>query len=319
MQYKKHIKTIIGYFLSPIGKAYTKNALTVFCFHDVNKNPSEFSSTFYLNVPPDIFETQVKFISDNFNVINVDSLLNSEVPEQAALITFDDGFKSYFTDAVPILTQYNMPSVNFLNIAPIEGEIFWSGLITYLCNKSPEFIEYINLYHKDKTENITIYLKCSRDIVNSFLKVSANTYRKEVDEYVGELATKKDLISVSSNNLVYFGNHLYNHDVPLLLTNKELLESYYSNENKLKIYSNYRQIFAFPFGQPITCYSDAQIKILKDAGAKIIFSAYPIVNKPKYADYLHRIPIYSMDDRHSNIWFSIMRKTIDNSVRNNIY
>ena len=319
MHYKKYIKTFIGYFLIPLGKAYTKNALTVFCFHDVNKNPSEFSSNFHLNVPPDIFETQVKFIAENFNVIDVDSLLNSEIPEQAALITFDDGFKSYFTDAVPILTQNDLPSVNFLNIAPIEGEVFWSGLITYLCEKSPEFIEYINLNHKDKSENIPIYLKCSRNIINSFLKITDKTYRKEVDDFVGELATKKDLISVSSNKLVFFGNHLYNHDVPLLLTNKELLESYFSNENKLKMYSNYRNIFAFPFGQPITCFSDAQIKILKDAGAKKIFSAYPIVNKPKYTDYLHRIPIYSMNDRHSSIWFSIMRNTIDRSVRNNIY
>ena len=75
-----------------------------------------------------------------------------------------------------------------------------------------------------------LFLHCSRNIVNSFLRTKNKTYKDEVNGYVGNFATENDLQSVSTNNLVYFGNHLYNHDVALLMSDKELLESF-SDEN----------------------------------------------------------------------------------------
>ena len=47
---------------------YTKNRLTIFCYHDVSNNPSEFSHSHDLNVPPSIFEYQIGYINKKFNV-----------------------------------------------------------------------------------------------------------------------------------------------------------------------------------------------------------------------------------------------------------
>ncbi|MFP3513608.1 polysaccharide deacetylase family protein, partial [Peribacillus sp. SIMBA_075] len=33
--------------------------------------------------------------------------------ENAVLITFDDGYESYYTEAFPIMREYGFPSVNF--------------------------------------------------------------------------------------------------------------------------------------------------------------------------------------------------------------
>ena len=306
---KNLIKSLIGGALRPLKYYKIKDNLTIFCYHDVSDSPSEFSYKHDLNVSPKIFEYQVDFINRNFNVISPDNLLVNKIPKHAALITFDDGFKSYFEIAVPILKKYNSPSINFLNMAPIKGSIFWSGLITYLSENSPEFNQYIATKIEVNLKEKPLFLYCSRKIVNSFLKTKNKTYRNEVNGYVGNFATENDLKSVSTNNLVYFGNHLYNHDVPLLLSDMELLESFRKNENELKEYPNFRSLFAFPFGQPDTCFSRKQIELILENGAKKVFSTYPVINSNISATYLHRIPLYSFNNTKARIWFNILKRS----------
>ena len=307
--FKFIVKSLLGSVFSPLGKYLTKNKLTIFCYHDVSNNPSEFSKKHDLNVYPKVFDYQINFIDNNFNVISPDDLLNEKIPENAALITFDDGFKSYFTNAIPILEKHNSPSIIFLNMAPIKGEIFWSGLITYLSENSPDFNQYVATKIEVNLKEKPLFLYCSRKIVNSFLKTKNKTYRDEVNGYVGNFATENDLQSVSTNNLVYFGNHLYNHDVPLLMSDKELLKSYFKNDEELKKYPNSRNMFAFPFGQPDSCFSNRQIELIIENGARKIFSTYPILNSDTSASYMHRIPLNSFNNTKARIWFNILRRS----------
>ena len=308
VHFKSIIKSLLGGVFSPLGNYFTKNRLTIFCYHDVSNNPKEFSDKYDLNIPPNIFEYQINFINRNFNVISPDDLLAGKIPAQAALITFDDGFRSYFNTAVPILEKYNLSSINFLNMAPIKGEIFWSGLITYLCKNCNDFYDHVADSLEINLKEKPLYLYCSREIVNSYLDKKDATFRDEVDKYVGNFATPQDLKSASSNNLVFFGNHLYNHDVPILLSDNKLLESYRKNEDELKKYPNSRSLFAFPFGQPDTCFSEQQIELLIENGAKKVFSSYPIVNSDTSASYMHRIPLSHFNNTKARIWFNILRR-----------
>jgi hypothetical protein len=306
------IRFLTGWLISflRVGKYFTKNKLTVFCFHDVSSKPSEFSAKYNLNVSPEVFEYQIKFIINNFNVISPDDLLANEMPEHSALITFDDGFKSYFSTAIPILNKYKLPSLIFLNMAPIKGDIFMAGLTTYLCEKSYDFRQFVKSKARHTTDNKSLFLYCSREIIASYLKNKGVTYKNEVEEYVGEFATLQDLESSSSNPLVFYGNHLYNHDVALLLKDKELLESYSTNEDELNNYPNHRRLFAFPFGQPDTCFSESQIRLLLEHGAKKVFSSYPLVNTNTSAKYMHRIPLSIINNTNANIWINILGKSL---------
>ena len=92
-----------------------------------------------LNVPPTLFAKQMDFISDNFNVIDPDQLMEGDYERPAALITFDDGMLGYFSNAVPIMTDRQIPSINFLNIDTIEGNPSWAGLVTYLADVDVDF------------------------------------------------------------------------------------------------------------------------------------------------------------------------------------
>ena len=62
LKLKSTARSLLGGLFSPLGKLYTENKLTIFCYHDVSNNPSEFSRTYDLCIPPDIFEYQIDCI-----------------------------------------------------------------------------------------------------------------------------------------------------------------------------------------------------------------------------------------------------------------
>ena len=306
--FKQMIRSVIGAALLPSRKSVTRNALTVFVYHDVTDHPSEFSDSGGLNIPPDIFTWQCDFIRDNFNVVTPDDLLNGDLPEYAALITFDDGFSSFFTDAVPILEQFDLPSIIFLNMEPVKGSVFWSGLLTWLCKKE-DFIRYLRGTGVEIPDDRPPYLSCSRELVDSYLDHSDVDHERLVHDYVGRFVTEDELELAAGHPLVYYGNHLFNHYVPRLMSDEDLLDSYLRNENELQRYPNSRNMFAFPFGKPDTCFTESQIELLMQNGAERIFSTYPAVNPDPTARFLNRVPMHPFNDSKPGIWFHILRRS----------
>ena len=210
---KKVVRSVCGQYYRIRSARLTEEALTVFCFHDVSNDPSEFSLDFDLNVYPGVFDYQIGFIRRHFNIISPDDLSRDSIPKHAALITFDDGFLSFFTNAVPLLNKHQVPALIFLNMEPIQGGKFWAGLITYLCSKRDDFVPYLRQKIAVTTSS-PLFLHCSKAIVDSYLDHVQNDFDAEVFQYVGPFAREEHLQSVESNRLVYFGNHLYNHYVP---------------------------------------------------------------------------------------------------------
>ena len=167
-----------------------------------------------------------------------------------------------------------------------------------------------------KIDKRPLFLYCSRSIVNSYLKKYSGNYENEIVNYVGKFASFKDLEKNSRNSLVFYGNHLYNHDVPLLLSDSEFTDSYIQNQKLLNVYKNSIDLFAFPFGQPLTCYSQKQIDLLKQLKALKVFNSCGNINKNIDSYLLHRV---SLDSFHSNshrIWFQVFNKEIRNKLKN---
>ena len=297
----------------PVALCYRKiypglldHALTAFVYHDVSDEPSEFSSNYDLNVPPALFEYQLGLIKNNFNIITPDDLLMPPIPQKAALITFDDGFRSFFTNVIPILEKNQVPCIIFLNLGPIKGEIFWSGLITYLCEKAPDFVQYLKNNISTKSTKFPLYLSCSADIVNSYLEKTGKDFSSRVSKFTGEFAREQDL-QAATKDFVYFGNHLFNHHVPLLMSDNNLLDSFRRNSNELEEYPNYRSMFSFPFGQPGSCFSERQVDLLIANGAKKVFRSSGSVNYDPCAAYLDRIALTSWHDSSDKIFFQVFR------------
>ena len=74
------------------------------------------------SVTVDEFECQMRFLRDNsFNVIPLQSLVSNllerkKIDKKTVVITFDDGYKSNFSNAFPILQKYKIPATVFLAV-----------------------------------------------------------------------------------------------------------------------------------------------------------------------------------------------------------
>ena len=269
---------IISYIFSRdiISDFFIKDKLIVFLFHRDHN----------LNVDPEIFEHQVKLIKRNFNIISPGDLNDNtmKLSDNNAMITFDDGARGYFKNAVPICEKYKIPSIHFLNMAPINGEVFWSGLISYLYKYKNDFRADIDKQKKDLIE-------LNESYVNDYLSSqNSSEIHKKAREYYGEFAINEDLISSSKSKYVFFGNHLYNHFNCTRLSEVNLQDQYTKNHKILKKYDNYLGFFSYPFGQKKTCYNKNTNLTIDKLGAKKIFTSNPI-NYEYKEKIVHRIPL----------------------------
>ena len=89
-----------------------------------------------------------------------------------------------------------------------------------------------------------------------FFKFLENDIDKSESELLCLILLKtpnlKKLNLDSKNNLIYYGNHLYHHDVPILMSENELLDSFHKNKKELK-----------SFHQEIKQYFDKSISIVE--------------------------------------------------------
>lgn len=100
-----------------------------------------------LSVPPDKFEAQMRYLSQNgYTPITLDTLYGifngqASVPGKPIVLTFDDGYIDFYTIAFPILRRFNFHAVSFIPTGLIGGsyymnwnqikEIVSSGLVNF--------------------------------------------------------------------------------------------------------------------------------------------------------------------------------------------
>lgn len=89
--------------------------IPILCYHKFNEKTDS-----KLNISAKAFDAQMKYLKDNnFNVITLNQFLKfveykQRIPRKSLVITIDDGFKSGFNVALPILSKYGFKAVYFV-------------------------------------------------------------------------------------------------------------------------------------------------------------------------------------------------------------
>lgn len=299
---KSIVKYCLGFFyrMNPIFRFRLKNRLTVFVFHEVSDTPSEFTRRYGLSLTLSQFKQQAKWIRDNFSVINPELLVaNAPLPNNAALITFDDGFAGAFKNAYPILDRLDMPSVMFMNMQPqITRLPMLSALVVYLTNNCANFREYIQNLGLKKPA----YLSVTPEIMEQFKRIHDLPALSKIIKFQGDLVDSETMAFWDDCSNVYYGNHLYDHWNAAALSQEELKEQYRLNELALEPYHSSLKLFAFTNGKPEICFSQADIETIIKMGAKRIFSTVAGVNKNSDAVLLGRVFSDGLDVSSNHLW-----------------
>ncbi|HIW33917.1 MAG TPA: polysaccharide deacetylase family protein [Candidatus Paenibacillus intestinavium] len=234
-------------------KVFYKNKVIVLMYHHIDKTESG------ATISPARFGTHMKLLDEKgYNVISIEQFAEfmkkkEQVPNNAVVITFDDGYDSFRQYAVPIMDKYSMVATHFI------------------IGKSSDL-------HNVKTAHLT--WEDMRDMKQAGHSFYSHTY---------DLHDYGPLNEDASKTGPKLSNPLYLADKGRVETEKEyvarITEDLSLIENRLKEeLNNDYQIIAFPFGS----FNEKSKEVLSDLGVTLFMTTRPGINKPG-SDEVYRI------------------------------
>ncbi len=174
-----------------------KNHATILLYHHISEFTPKSTS-----ISPKTFEEHLQYLyENNYQVWDVHKIIdylssNKNIPKKVVAITFDDAYKSIYTNAYPLLKKYNYPFTIYINSAPIGKKsiyLNWDEL-NIMKNSLATFGSHSN-YHNflirkeiDNWENTTFNdLKESNKIIFENTNVKVNSFAYPFGEYDKEL------------------------------------------------------------------------------------------------------------------------------------
>ena len=242
------------------------------------------------NIRPELFEKLIVRLTKEFDIIGLDELVRcisgSAKPKDRLLaITFDDGPKSYITQALPVMEVYEVPSICFLITDCVDDKaLYWRYLYNYCINKGyqQELADYINYEYKanitaseiisfsrnhyDTTKNLCIIEKLLNNVVPE------EVYRKRDRDL---FLSMEDIGKLKQNPLVSFGIHTRSHPVMKGLSDAEIHSEI---AGSLEFYRSWigdnAPMFSIPFGRLFMDYDERAIAIAQTLSINVVLSAY---------------------------------------------
>lgn len=116
--------------------------IPVVVYHGIRKTKdSESKALKEFNVSPEIFEQQLVYITTaGYTPMTIHQLVESEkmgtVPAKPVLLTFDDGWKNQYTNALPLLVKYNVPATFYIFTDAVGAKNFFSWNDVFAIDKA---------------------------------------------------------------------------------------------------------------------------------------------------------------------------------------
>lgn len=293
-----------------------KNNLIILVYHrimDLEYDP------FNVGISPEDFEKQIKYISENYDVITFgDSWRN--IKKKSVIITFDDGYVDNYNNALPILEKYKVPATFFISTGNLGTyNEYWDldfiRMIKYRQNNMLilDGKKYILKNNEEQMiREIHLKLYSTNEIRRKELlkKIEQQLNPKIKYKPLYRCMNKEELKKLSESKYVTIGAHTVNH-VRLFMEDyqKQYEEIRKSKEILELITKKTIKYFAYPFGKNrgrYLDYSNETIEILKEIGFEKAVTVGNLSVKYDYDNF--QIPRISVNKIWAKYSFAEMLK-----------
>lgn len=271
-----------------ISRFLRRNEAVVLMYHGVSS--FRYKLPVWTQLKTDLFEEQMRFLRrSGYHVCHLTELLryideHKKIPRNCVVVTFDDGFRNNYLEALPVLENYSIPATVFVTANLIgTSDLIWSDLMTYALNET----NASNLDHDDlgkyslkSTQETSISL---RSILQSLKKIPADEKDRIVRDIVHDLLPDgedksspvyesfklmswSELIELSKSTSIQIGGHTCTHNI-LTRLSRDIAQSEIQDcksilEEKLDTRVD---LFAYPNGTT-NDFSEQDINTLRSTG-----------------------------------------------------
>lgn len=242
-----------------------------------------------LDSEPDIqtFHWQMQLLAEGFNVMPlheaVMAMPRGRMPPRAVCITFDDGYRSTYDLALPVLKEFGLPATVFVTTGHMDKDNMWNDRILdaiRCCVAGPidltslrQGVHYVDTDRDrkrlaDQLTSAVKYLPPAErlDIIENFERLigRAPSHRLML---TGQMV--RDLASQG----VEIGGHTISH--PILTTISEQAarhEIVGGKENLEAVIRQPLRLFAYPNGKAGVDFDERHVQMVKDAGFVAAFT-----------------------------------------------
>ncbi|MCR8844880.1 polysaccharide deacetylase family protein [Paenibacillus sp. SC116] len=224
---------------------YYRDEVVVLMYHHITSKPRR-----SWVITPGQFEVQIQeVLRAGFEFITIDQYIdymlhNKPVPPNAVLLTFDDGYASFYTDVFPILKRYGINATNFVIVNTIENDEI--GSVKKLTWEQMREMKKAGMSFYSHTYDSHKYAPMNKERTKERPMLIRPMYREELKR----VETRSEYLARVKQDLLMA-------------------------EQKLKQeLGNTKSIIAFPYG----AYNKDVLNICKQLGIDISFTVKPGIN-----------------------------------------
>lgn len=264
----------------------------ILCYHKISDAKNDYN---LVNVTPYNFEQQIRYLSSQHKIVSLEDL-NTEMYERNEYIfaiTFDDGYRDVYNNALPILEKFNVPATVFVTTENLDTCYEnWTDNIMRAIFEPADRKDYFECsdcelegkwYTRDLEEKTAFYRKINylfrhvgknkREKYESILLDWAGLTREGRNE--NRILSVHELKELSKSPLISIGSHCVTHPSLAALTAEEQEQEICNSITRLKeIIGLPIRYMAYPFGSR-TSYNAITIELLKSCGIEMAFTTIP--------------------------------------------
>ena len=124
--------------LAPLVIWLRRRSPRVLMFHAVEDEESDFIRGLSINTRPAQFAAQLEFLKRHYQIVPMSAYGIEPLPARAVVITFDDGFRSVYQHAFPLLKAAGVAATCYLSTDVIGNRsMIWLNELTWFLHRHP--------------------------------------------------------------------------------------------------------------------------------------------------------------------------------------
>ncbi len=276
----------------PFVKKRRSRSVQILGYHRINDGGDPYLPA----TPVRVFGAQMEYLASRYRVLGleqaVDGLRRDDVPDDALVITFDDGYRDNYLNAFPILKTLSLPATIFLATAAAESRaVLWHDRVFAAFRQTtvPSLDGFAGMPTRYSLKTPDEKLAAENDVLKFLRSLDHERRSSWVDVLLTELqvvgATEEPNLMLTWPEVramhqagVSFGSHTVNHPILAHLTPTKARDEITASKAAIEERLGTRvTAFAYPGGKS-TDFNDEVKGIVRDAGYRCALTAIPGTN-----------------------------------------